>query len=145
MNSELDHAPRVLDSLQVGCDVHSVANTTESIEIFGESYLNRVFSFRERAECVGHAVTERLTGRFAAKEAVLKAMRVPAGIAIPWPTIEVLADEVGAPVVHLSGAAADFASRAGIGRIEVSLSHDGGFALAFAVAVPTASLQERAA
>ena len=126
------------DRLQVGCDVHSVSNVIQSIEVFGDRYLERVFTTAERLECAGPRAAERLAGRFAAKEAVLKALRVPADVAVPWPTIEVLADAVGAPTVTLTGTAADFAAQQGVARIELSLSHDCGVALAFAVAVPAA-------
>jgi len=137
-------APMMADArLSVGCDVHSVANVIQSIEVFGDRYLERVFTAAERAECAGRARAERLAGRFAAKEAVLKALRVPADVAVPWPTIEVLADSTGAPVVTLTGRAAEYATQVGVERVEVSLSHDDGVALAFAIAIPRT--QEQAA
>ena len=118
---------------RVGCDIHPVSNVIQSIEVFGERYLARVFTAAERAECAGLAEVERLTARFAAKEAVLKLLRVPADVAVPWPTIEIVSDAVGAPTVTLTGHAAELAAEQGITTIELSLSHDGGMAMAFAV------------
>lgn len=121
------------NGLHVGCDLQSVSDVAESIAAFGDRYLERVFTAAERAACAGDA--ERLAARYAAKEAVYKALRVPARIAVPWTTIEVHTDSVGAPTVTLTGPAADFALANDIVRIELSLSHEGGFALAFAVAI----------
>jgi holo-[acyl-carrier protein] synthase len=146
MIRELAPTSPAVERLHLGCDVHTVANVIQSIEVFGDRYLERVFTLRERAECAGASAPERLAGRFAAKESVLKAMRVPADVAIPWTTIEVLADSSGAPTVTLTGQAADYAAELGIGAIEVTLSHDSGVAVAFAAAMPaTWSLAEDAA
>ena len=135
MNRNLLGALTAENGLHVGCDLHPVSNVVESIAVFGDQYLERVFTPAELSECSG--VAERLAARYAAKEAVFKAMRVPAGVAIPWTTIEVRSDASGAPNVTLSGGAAAFAIAHDIFRIELSLSHDDGFALAFAVAVTT--------
>ena len=124
------------DRIQIGCDVHSVSNVRQSIEVFGSRYLDRVFTAREQREC-GYS-PERLAGRFAAKEAVLKALRVPAEVSVPWATIEIHADAVGAPIVTLTGQIETFARSQGFGIIEVTLSYDGGVALAFAAAHTTA-------
>jgi holo-[acyl-carrier protein] synthase len=71
---------------------------------------------------------ESLAARFAAEEALMKALRVPA--ALPWHDIEVAKDEVDAPVFVLRG---DAAERVGDRRAHVSLSHDTSVATAFVV------------
>ena len=120
------------DRIQIGCDVHSVQNVRQSIEVFGSRYLDTVVTAREQREC-GYSA-ERLAGRYAAKEAVLKALKVPADIPVPWSNIEIHADAVGAPIVTLSGPIEVFARTQGFGIIEVTLSHEAGVALAFAAA-----------
>lgn len=69
--------------------------------------------------------------RFAAKEALVKALGSPVGLS--WHDAEVLVDAYGAPSFQLRGATAERARRQGIDAIHLSLSHDGGMAIAFVV------------
>jgi len=125
--------PRHAPDVRIGCDVHSVSQTVASIELFGERYLRRVFTPDELAQCAGDV--DRLTGRFAAKEAVLKVLQPEPDDAVPWPSIEVRTAPSGAPYVVLDGPALDLATRRRIERIDISMSHDGGIGLAVAAAV----------
>jgi holo-[acyl-carrier protein] synthase len=81
-----------------------------------------------------------IAGRLAAKEAVFKLLGA-VGRTVPWQGIEVLRGPGGRPGVRLSGGAAELARSAGLGPIDVSISHDGGFAIA--VAAATTSLDQR--
>ncbi|MFE8940026.1 holo-ACP synthase [Streptomyces sp. NPDC000963] len=74
-----------------------------------------------------------IAGRLAAKEAVFKLLG-SVGRPVPWQGIEVLRGPGGRPGVRLSGRAAELARTAGIGPIDVSISHDAGFAIAVAAA-----------
>lgn len=98
--------------------------------------LDRLFTERERATCITRCGDLRyggLAARFAAKEAVAKALGT--GISgFGFRDIEVLNDEHGRPTIELRGGAADVAAVAGIGRIHVSLSHSGDVAVANVVA-----------
>ena len=120
-------------SVLIGCDIHPVFNVVESIDVFGERYLARVFTPAERAACAD--APERLAARYAAKESVLKLLRVPADVAVPWTDIEVLSEPSGAPAIALHGRAAELAADLGVETIELTLSHDGGMAMAVAAAV----------
>jgi holo-[acyl-carrier protein] synthase len=84
---------------------------------------DRLFTSEESTQPI-----ESLAARFAAKEALMKALRVPQ--AIPWHDIEVVTDDVGAPDFRLTGAAAE---RVGDDRTHLSLSHDTSVATAFVV------------
>lgn len=75
---------------------------------------------------------ESLAARFAAKEAVAKALSAPPGWS--WLDCEIATTPDGAPVITLSGALAQAAADRGAERWSVSLSHDGGMAIAFVVA-----------
>lgn len=75
---------------------------------------------------------ESLAGRFAAKEAFVKALRAPAGMS--WQDIEVVNDAQGAPQLELRGAAADRVAELAITTTHVSISHDTTVATAFVVA-----------
>ena len=128
-----ERAPRHAPDVRIGCDIHPVSQTEASIALFGERYLRRVFTPRELEQCAGDV--ERLTGRFAAKEAVLKVLQPEPDDAVPWSSIEVRNSRNGAPFVALSGPASELAARRGIARIDISLSHDAGIGLAVAAAV----------
>jgi holo-[acyl-carrier protein] synthase len=95
-------------------------------------FLSRVFTAGEQAFC--EAVADRPTryaARFAAKEATLKALGVPAGLR--FTEMEVARGE-GAPTLALSGRAAEAAERLGVTRLHLSITHDGGVAAAVVVA-----------
>ncbi|MBX3195275.1 MAG: holo-ACP synthase [Microbacteriaceae bacterium] len=130
------HAPRHAPRVRLGCDVHPVAELAESVDLFGERYLARVFTPLEREQCEGPAQLDRLAGRFAAKEAVVKVLELPPTAAVPWHDIEVRTGRNGVPFVVLAGQAAQLALAQGIERIDVSLSHDAGIAMAVAAAMP---------
>ena len=73
-----------------------------------------------------------LAARFAAKEAVAKALRAPGDGS--WHDVEVLVELDGSPVLTVTGACAQHADRLGVQRWHVSLSHDGDLATAFVIA-----------
>lgn len=75
---------------------------------------------------------ESQAARFAAKEALVKALGGSEGLR--WHDAEVVSDESGAPSFLLRGTAAEAARNRGIDRIHLSISHDGGMAVAFVVA-----------
>jgi holo-[acyl-carrier protein] synthase len=75
---------------------------------------------------------QRLAARFAAKEAVAKALGAPAGLR--WHDCEIVADPDGRPWLTVSGTVAAVAAERGINRWHLSLSHDGGIASAMVIA-----------
>jgi holo-[acyl-carrier protein] synthase len=87
----------------------------------------RLFTDLERA--AGRA--ERLAARFAAKEALAKALGAPAGLS--WQDAEIETSEDGAPHLVLHGTVAEAAIRRGASSWQVSLSHDGGMAMAVVI------------
>jgi holo-[acyl-carrier protein] synthase len=119
------------DGLAVGVDLVEVRRIAALVERHGERFTGRVFTPGERADCGGRA--ESLAARWAAKEAVAKALGTGIG-AVGWQEIEVLRGESGCPAVLLHGRAAALAADRGLARWALSLAHDGGLALAFVVA-----------
>jgi holo-[acyl-carrier protein] synthase len=77
---------------------------------------------------------EHLAARFAAKEAVLKALGRGLGRSMKWTEVEIVSSATGRPRVRLSGAVATAAARLGVLEVDVSLSHSEGLAIASAVA-----------
>ena len=95
--------------------------------------LDRLFTDGERLTESGNPRSaESLAARFAAKEAVAKALGAPAGLR--WHDCEIVSDPDGRPWLTVSGTVAAVAVERGIARWHLSLSHDGGFATAFVVA-----------
>ena len=94
---------------------------------------DRLFTESERLTASGNPLApESLAARFAAKEAVAKALGAPAGMR--WHDCEVVTDPDGRPWLTVSGTVASVAQERGIGRWHLSLSHDGGIASAMVVA-----------
>ncbi len=93
----------------------------------GQRFLARVFTRREQRLCGDRPW--RLAGRFAAKEAMLKA--IGTGLrGFSWQQIEVLADDQGAPAVRCRGKFAAALEARGVSRIHVSISHSREYAIA---------------
>lgn len=94
---------------------------------------DRLFTEAERVTSSGNARSpESLAARFAAKEAVAKALGAPAGMR--WHDCEIVSDPDGRPWLTVSGTVAAVATERGVGRWHLSLSHDGGIASAIVVA-----------
>ena len=112
------------------CEVERMARTLERTPTFAA----RVFTEAERALCARRRnAAEGFAARFAAKEAVLKALGRGLG-ACPLRDIEVVRAESGAPAVALHGRAAALAAEAGVARWHLSLTHTATTAAAVAVA-----------
>jgi holo-[acyl-carrier protein] synthase len=109
-------------SIQIysGIDLIEIDRIAEAVTRWGDRFLQRVYTEREIAYCRGKP--RRLAGRFAAKEAVSKALGV--GIrTLRWRDIEVLPDSLGKPHVFVHGRAAEIAARRKITAFEVSITH----------------------
>ncbi len=122
--------------LAVGVDLVAVSRIAALVAGYGERFVRRVFTEREQAECsrgTGETRVNSLAARWAAKEAVVKALGVGFG-PIGYRDVEIVRDENGCPHVHLHGPAAELAQRRGLQHWAISLSHDAGIAAAFVVA-----------
>ena len=109
-----------------GVDVVDLARFARTLERTPE-LRSRLFTEAEATLSV-----ESMAGRFAAKEAFVKALKAPAGMS--WQDIEVVTDSVGAPSFALHGAARARARELGITATHLSISHDTSVATAFVVA-----------
>jgi len=123
-----------MNAVAHGVDLVEVARITEMLDRHGERFLERCFTPAERAYSMGRARrTEHLAARFAAKEAVLKALGTGWRSGIAWTDVEVVVEPSGAPGVALAGRAAEVAAQRGVTGWLLSLSHAGGFAMASAI------------
>lgn len=116
--------------VRVGVDIIGVQRVARALERWGDRFLQRVFTEGELAAC-GHRV-DSLAGRFAAKEAVLKALGTGLDQGICWRDVEIVRDSLGLSV-RLHGRAREQALRLGLTEWTVSISHSDGFAAAVAV------------
>lgn len=118
--------------MRVGFDLVQVSQVAASMEGFGAAYERRLFTplELEYAGCGETERAERLAARFAAKEAVIKALRL-SNEGVDWRHIEVIKLADGDCDVLLHGRAAEIARRMGVERVLLSLSHDGDYAGAF--------------
>ncbi len=120
--------------LTIGVDVVEIKRIQAAVARHGDRFLARVFTEAELAYCHGRA--PELAARFAAKEAVSKALGVgiqhPEGIC--WREINVISDARGKPSVQLLDRAAERAGELGLGTFALSLSHTHDYAVAMFVA-----------
>lgn len=119
-----------------GIDLVDVARLRRSVEEHGDHFLNRVFTWAERDYCDRQTKRrfEHLAARFAAKEAVFKALGTGWSGGIAWTDVEVIRSEQGRPGARLSGVAAEVAEKIGIVLWHLSLSHTETHAIASAIA-----------
>ena len=116
----------------VGIDVVPVARFAEALERTA-SLADRLFTASERVGDTGAPRSaESLAARFAAKEALAKALGGGGGML--WTDAEISTDAAGRPHVAVSGSVAERAAALGVTRWHVSLSHDGGIAAATVIA-----------
>jgi len=115
----------------VGIDIVDVPRIAQFRERYGERGLRRVFTPAELEYCLGLAVHDpSLAVRFAAKEALFKALGTGQARGGAWTDVEVLRDENGAPSLRLHGRAAENAAARDVARMHVSLSHTDALAVA---------------
>ncbi len=127
------HPPQGVN-VAVGIDIIEVGRVRKVFEKHGERFLSRVFTPNEVRQCRGKV--SRLAGRFAAKEAISKALGT--GLhGVAWREMEVVQLRSGRPTVTLHGNAKRRAELLGISAFDVSIADLAEFSIAIAVAVQT--------
>jgi holo-[acyl-carrier protein] synthase len=122
--------------LGIGVDVVETARIETSIERFGMSFLERVFTPLEIAYCQSMKMPARhFAVRFAAKEAVSKAFGTGIGKEIGWRDIEVNRRPSGEPFVILRDGGSELSRQRGVSEIMISLSHSDHYSVANAILV----------
>ena len=117
--------------LTTGVDIIEIHRIKQVLDRYGERFLNRLFTPNEIDYCRGR--TPNLAGRFAAKEATMKALGTGAR-GVSWKDVEVVRADSGAPSVKLYGRAENRAEWLHVVEISVSISHSREYAVAFVVA-----------
>src|SRR3954454_21137118 len=107
-----------------GIDIAEVPRIQQSIERFGQRFLERVYTAGERRYCDSKANrAERYAARFAAKEAATKAIGTGMRHGGTWTHVEVRREPGGRPTTAFHGKAAEFAQKLGVKHVALSLTH----------------------
>jgi holo-[acyl-carrier protein] synthase len=108
----------------LGVDIAEVGRMKTAMERHGEAFLRRVYTAREREYCERFKNKyERYAGRFAAKEAAMKALGTGWSRGVRWVDVEVVREKGGRPTMKLAGEAAKVAERMGVKNIALSITH----------------------
>jgi holo-[acyl-carrier protein] synthase len=120
----------------IGTDITECLRIARMIERHGELFIDRVYTPEEIKYCQSRKqATQHFTGRWAAKEAILKALGTGWRKGISWRDMEIRNEPGGKPVVALRGGLKDLVEQLGITDIHVTISHCRSHATATAVAV----------
>jgi holo-[acyl-carrier protein] synthase len=107
-----------------GIDIAEIARIEQAIERFGDRFLNRIYTNVERRYCDSKANrVERYAGRFAAKEAAMKALGTGWNYGVRWRDCEVVRLPGQRPTMSFHGRAAEFAAKLGVKNSALSISH----------------------
>lgn len=115
----------------IGTDIIEIDRIERVISQYGQKFLDRTFTSEEQKYCQKHAHSARhYAGRFAAKEAIVKAMGTGIVKGIGWTDIEIINDSAGKPLCRLSE---ELNERLGTPDILISISHSKEYATAVAL------------
>ena len=119
-----------------GIDLVDCPRIEQLVKRHGQRFVDRVFTGAEQAYAEANKDSiEKLAGRFAAKEAVLKLIGTGWRGEIAWTDIEIVNNAAGQPEVNLDGEVRKLADKLGIKHISVSITHTANFAIASVVAL----------
>lgn len=120
----------------IGVDIVEISRIKNAITRWKDSFLRRIFTENEIKYSKSKKFSyQHLAARFAAKEAVLKAIGDSSIQRIEWHEVEVLNDEFGKPMIYLSGEAKKIKDREKISDILISMSHTREYAVANAILI----------
>ena len=124
-----------MSTIGIGTDITECLRIARMIERHGELFINRVYTPEEIRYCQNRKQsTQHFTGRWAAKEAILKALGTGWRRGISWLDMEIRNDASGRPLVAVGGGVKEVVEQLGVRRLLVSISHCRTHATAVAIA-----------
>ena len=115
----------------IGIDIVVIPRIKTANERWGRRFLDRIFTENELTYCLNHKFPHNhFAGRFASKEAVMKAFGTGLSRGITWKDVEVVRNSDGKPEIVLHGKLRQFADSKSVKKIHISIAHDGGNAIA---------------
>ncbi len=125
----------------LGLDVCDIARMRTNLEKHGLAFMDRILTEEERAYCERKRdPSVALAGRWAAKEAAIKALGAPEGLRYTDMVIEAASDHAP-PRLVLFGVGASHAARLGVNRTHLTITHDGGVAAAVVILEAVAAIE----
>lgn len=119
-----------------GIDLVDFGRIEKMLKKHPKRFLDRVFTLTEQSDADNtRNRIEKLAGRFAAKEAVMKLIGTGWRDGIAWTDIEVVNNPLGQPIVTVAGKVKELADQQGVEQITLSITHTSNFAIASAVAL----------
>jgi holo-[acyl-carrier protein] synthase len=123
-----------IGSVSIGVDIVNITRMSKNID--KPNFINRVFTKYEIDYCKNkNNILHHYAGRFAGKEAVFKALKMSNNKGLHWKDIEIICEETGLPMIILHGDAKKLAAEKKITNIQISISHEKDYAVAFVIAV----------
>jgi len=120
-------------TLGIGNDIIEIERIDTAIKKHGQPFLNRIFTQREQSYCLQHTLTaQHFAGRFAAKEAISKALGLGIGQLLSWLDMEIVNDTSGQPLVIFSHKVYQHLPSL---HVKISISHCKKYALATAISL----------
>lgn len=120
--------------LGLGTDICRIDRIERYLERYGERFTRRCFTAGEIAYCARYTnQAEQFAARIAAKEAASKALGTGWRQGVHWKNFEVSGLPSGKPILRVHDRAAELASQMGVRHINISLTHDGGVAVAVVI------------
>ncbi len=113
----------------IGVDIIEIGRIKRAVARWQDSFLKRIYT---QAELENHHNISSLAARFAAKEAVMKALGTGTR-GVSWKDIEIIANGDGAPLIRLYGRALQKSTEIGIAQFDISISHSRKYAIAFVI------------
>ena len=134
--ADIPPVPAASSVVGIGTDIIECERIAQMIAKHGEQFLTRVYTRNEIAYCAARRASDQhYAGRWAAKEAVLKALGTGWAHGIQWTDVEVVNQVGGKPNIALAGKALEMSVQRGIREVLISISHCRHYAIAYASAV----------
>ena len=132
-----------MNIIGIGTDIVECLRIGQMIERHGELFITRVYTDHEIQYCQSRKLAmQHFAGRWAAKEAVLKAIGTGWIKGVSWRDIEVRNEPGGKPSIVLRGGLKEIADNAGVGQVLISVSHCRSHATAYAIALSRQRMKE---
>ena len=126
----------LMNSFSIGVDIVSIGRISKNIDDINDRFINRVYTKDEINYCNKKKnISHHFAGKLAGKEAVSKALKLSWEKGINWRDIEIVSEENDIPKVILHGDAKDVSNKRKIKDIQISISHEKDYAVAFAITI----------